>query len=78
MVFSEEVTKEVCTIEYISEKINAEATLVEVTNKHKGRSSVKKTVKKGDIVRTGRGGVNPSSFFKPKFTGFSNHSEMDF
>ena len=38
----------------------------------------KKTVKKGDIVRAGRGGVNPSSFFKPKFTGFSNHSEMDF
>ena len=32
MIFSEEVTKEVCTIEYISEKINAEATLVEVTN----------------------------------------------
>ena len=24
------------------------------------------------------GGVNPSSFFKPKFTGISNHSEMDF
>ena len=24
------------------------------------------------------GGVNPSSFFKAKFTGFSNHSEMDF
>ena len=44
----------------------------------KGRSPTKKTVKKGDIVRTGRGGVNPSSFFKPKFTGFSNHSEMDF
>ena len=38
----------------------------------------KKTVKKGDIVHTGRGGVNPSSFFKPKFTRFSNHSEMDF
>ena len=35
MIFSEEVTKEVCTIEYISEKINAEATLVEVTNKHR-------------------------------------------
>ena len=34
MVFSEEVTNEVCTIEYISEKTNAEATLVEVTNKH--------------------------------------------
>ena len=44
----------------------------------KGRSPRKKTVKKGDIVRTGRGGVNPSSFFKPKFTRFSNHSEMDF
>ena len=39
---------------------------------------LKKTVKKGDIVRTGGRGVNPSSFFKPKFTGFSNHSEMDF
>ena len=38
----------------------------------------KKTVKKGDIVRSGRRGVNPSSFFKPKFTRFSNHSEMDF
>ena len=44
----------------------------------KGRSPFKKTVKKGDIVHTGRGGVNPSSFLKPKFTGFSNHSEMDF
>ena len=45
---------------------------------NKGRSSVKKTVKKGDIVHQRGRGVNPSSFFKPKFTGFSNHSEMDF
>ena len=43
-----------------------------------GSSPLKKTVRKGDIVRTGGRGVNPSSFFKPKFTGFSNHSEMDF
>ena len=45
---------------------------------YKGRSHEKKTVKKGDIVHWWGGGVNPSSFFKPKFTGFSNHSEMDF
>ena len=31
LILPEEVTKEVCTIEYISEKTNAEATLVEVT-----------------------------------------------
>ena len=43
-----------------------------------GKLSFKKTGKKGDIVCSGRGGVNPSSFFKSKFTGFSNHSEMDF
>ena len=32
--------------------------------------------KRGTLSTSGRG-VNPSSFFKPKFTGFSNHSEMD-
>ena len=31
-----------------------------------------------DRSERGGVGVNPSSFFKPKFTGFSNHSEMDF
>ena len=41
-----------------------------------GKLSFKKNGKKGDIVCWG--GVNPSSFFKSKFTGFSNHSEMDF
>ena len=45
----------------------------------KGRSHFKKTVKKGALSTRGGGeGVNPSSFFKLKFTGFSNHSEMDF
>ena len=39
---------------------------------------LKKNGKKGDIVRSVGRGVNPSSFFKPKFTRFSNHSEMDF
>ena len=43
-----------------------------------GTLSFKKNGKKGDIVRTGGRGVNPSSFYKPKFTGFSNHTEMDF
>ena len=54
-------------------------TKFKVKTKYKVRDALlkKKTVKKGDIVRTGRGGVNPSSFFKPKFTGFSNHSEME-
>ena len=34
-------------------------------NVPKGTYPLKKTVKKGDIVRTGGRGVNPSSFFKP-------------
>ena len=38
----------------------------------------KKNGKKRGHCPYGAGGVNPSSFFKPKFTGFSNHSEMDF
>ena len=38
----------------------------------------KNTVKRPDIVRSwGGGGVNPSSLIKPKFTGSSNHPEMD-
>ena len=45
-------------------------------NPAKGSSSIKKTVKKGDIVHTW-GGVNPSSLIKPKLTGSSNHPEMD-
>ena len=42
-----------------------------------GKLSIKK-VKKGDIVCSGGREVNPSSFFKPTFSRFSNHSEMDF
>ena len=41
--------------------------VISIHDETKGRSPVKKTVKKGD-----------SSFLKPKFTEFSNHSEMDF
>ena len=43
-----------------------------------GKLSWKKNGKKRGHCPYGAGGVNPSSFFKPKFTGFSNHSEMDF
>ena len=42
-----------------------------------GKLSYKKNGKIGDIVHTGRRGVNPSSFIKPKFTGLSNHPEME-
>ena len=43
-----------------------------------GKLSFKKNGKKRGHCPLVGGGANPSSFFKPKFTGFSNHSEMDF
>ena len=43
-----------------------------------GKLSYKKNGKKRGHCPLVGGGVNPSSFFKPKFTGLSNHSEMNF
>ena len=75
------IDRNMCWDFRLNEKAGQCSSIVKSTESEtlpKGRSHVKETVKKGDIVRTGRGGVNPSSFFKAKFTGFSNHSEMDF